>query len=255
MKKRSFFASLAAIALFTAACSSSVSTGATTSTGGGQGGSGGAGGAGGGAACFVPTQRLSLSLLAGTECNSSYPNNGGQTVLEGTFEPIAGGFRVSKGGEQVEITEAEPAIPQGTFVRLSYGCQPGFYGDAGAHVILENLDELDGVKNPTEAGTRLWFTSTAGGEAGIPKGTPFKLGFLEHCTVGDFEQGTKSPEELEIKGQGVTVTVEPGQQADFTETTGPQAGKYRAENVNITFVGFPGGDATTNVNYRITRAD
>ena len=27
------------------------------------------------------------------------------------------------------------------------------------------------------------------------------------------------------------------------------------KNVDIVFVGFPGGDATTNANYRITRGD
>jgi hypothetical protein len=260
MKQRSFLLALSLAALVVGGCSSSVNSGSTTSTtttgGGGQGGSGGGGdGGSGGGACFVPTERLSLSLLAGTTCNTQYPTNMGALVFEGAFEPISGGFRVAKGADKVEITEAEPAIPAGTFVRLTYGCQSGFYGDSGAFVVLENLATLDGAPNPTEEGTRLWFVVAAGGEAGIPQAIPFKLSFVDDCKVGDFESGSKTPEKLVIEGQGFSVTVDPGKSADFVETTGPEKGSYHAENIDIVFVGFGGGDATTNANYRITRGD
>jgi hypothetical protein len=58
-----------------------------------------------------------------------------------------------------------------------------------------------------------------------------------------------------LQGAGFTVTVAPATEAPFEATSGPQAGKYTADNVNVTFVGFPGGDGSSYINFRVSRAE
>jgi hypothetical protein len=253
MKTRMILGAMMLASLPILGCSSGIEPAATGDMGeGGAGGAGGAGGQGGGGSCATPTEIIAIGLLSGDLCSPDFPNQ--PAPIEGSFEAIAGGFRVVTATETVEIPEVEPAIPAGTFVRLSYGCSEGFYGAAGAFVLLENVATLDGAANPTEDGSRLWFYVVAGGEANYSAG-PFTAEFEEHCSDGEFPDGFRAALKLELTGEGFTATLEPGEETAFTAPSGPHAGDYLAENVNITYIGYAGGDATSEINFRITRAD
>lgn len=251
MNKRMILGAMMLAALPILGCSSGIEPAATGDMGeGGAGGQGGAGG--GGELCSTPTEIIPIGLMAGDYCSPDFPDQ--PEPIEGTFEAIAGGFRVVNATETVEIPAVEPAIPAGTFVRLSYGCSEGFYGAAGAFVLLENVATLDGAANPTEDGSRLWFYVVGGGEANY-SAAPFTVEFEDHCSDGEFPDGFRAPMKLELSGEGFTATLEPGEDVTFTAPSGPHAGDYLAENVNITYIGYGGGDATSEVNFRITRAD
>jgi len=223
---------------------------------GAAGGSGGAGGTGGSAACEVPATKLALSLLdGGSGCAMDEPGDPVNGDMLGIFTATADGFQVESASLTKVITPEKPAIPDGTFVHLRHGCNPGFHGGAGAWVLLENVDSLDGTPNPTEAGTRLWFFMTAGGEAYNTPDLPFTLEAEQECMDGTIEDGFESPQKVHVTGAGADVVVPPGQSAEFEATSGPHAGKYLFENVNWTFIGYAGGDATSNINVRLSRAD
>lgn len=100
-------------------------------------------------------------------CDLNDPATNTTVQVEGEFQPIQGGFQVVTAQETVEIDGPEPIVPAGTLVRLSYGCQMGFYGDNGAFAQIENVPSINGVANPTEDSSRLWYSVAAGGEAPI----------------------------------------------------------------------------------------
>lgn len=238
--------------------STSTGTGGAGGGGGGGGGSnaGGGGGGGGGEACVIPTAKIPLGLLSGTMCNSMYPDTAAAAAtIDGAFTPVAGGFQVVGATETVEILEIEPVIPTGTFVHLSYSCRPGFYGDAGAFIVLENLATLDGKANPSEDGSRLWFFAAAGGEVPAPKPLPFTMETSTVCMSGSLDLGFKTAEAVKLTGGGASVTVAPETEGTLTVTSGAQAGSYHVKNVDIKGLGFPGGDGSYDMNFTIARAD
>ncbi len=207
-------------------------------------------------ACVVPTEKLSLRLKSADPCQQTIPYEIQESLqIEGSFEPVTGGFRVVSKDNTVELLDVEPAIPTGTLVRLTYACSPGGYGDPGASALLENVAAIDGKANPTEDGARLWYFVAAGGEAPIPEGFPFSHNFEEVCMRGYFEVGIQARLGITLSSADKTVTVEPGAEQPFTAPSGPHAGSYTVKNVNVTSIGHPGGDGTQDVNFSVTRAD
>lgn len=203
-------------------------------------------------ACEGSLPRLELSLLAGSECAMGVPE---EAVVEGTFLAMPDGFVVVGEGGDVNIGPEQPAIPDGTLVRMTYGCTPGFYGDAGAFVRIDNLESLEGVPNPTEAGARAWFFMTAGGEAYSYVKSPFEVSQKTFCGASVPLESYTVQLRLIVAGPGFMVDVPPGESAAFTADDGPHAGGYSFENVNFTDIGFEGGDTTENINMRLVRAD
>lgn len=201
--------------------------------------------------CMGDLPRLELSLLAGSDCAFDAPE---EDVIEGTFTATPDGFEVANTGGTVAIGPEQPAIPDGTFVRMTYGCTPGFYGDAGGFVLLENLDSLEGDLNQTESGERLWFFMTAGGEAYSYTKAPFTIEPMAFCGDGEPFESYSAQRLLRVSGPGFMVDVPPGESAELSAADGPHAGAYTFENVNYTDIGFEGGDATSNINMRIVRA-
>jgi hypothetical protein len=137
---------------------------------------------------------------------------------------------------------------------LTYDCAPGFYGDPGQAVQLENLPMLDGAANPTESGTRLWYFAAGGGETYFPDAFPFAYEFESKCSTGAFPDGYRAPNTLLLSGMGFDVRIEPAQTVGFTVPAGAEAGAYSVHNVNVTFIGYAGGDAVA-VQPQLTRAD
>lgn len=245
---RTLVGTLSLLVLATLGCTSGSDGGS-----GGSGGAGGAGGSGGSAECLVPNGTNTIQFA--NMCMQGEPTTNAIVQVEGAFQPAQGGFQVVADQETVQIDGPEPVIPAGTLVRLSYGCRTGFYGDNGAVVQLENVPSINGNANPTEDTSRLWYFMAAGGEAVVPEEFPFTATMEEVCMDGTIEDGFTSPERLTLTGAGFTVTAEPGAVETFTETTGPHAGTYAVDNVRVTWVGYPGGDATFNLNFTVARAD
>lgn len=239
----------ALLALSIMACSGGASS-ASGAGGSGDGGTGGLAGSGGsGGACVLPTGRIELSLIEDGECAGEAS---GLTIVDGTFQPVPGGFQVSNPTDTVEILQVEPAIPAGTFVRLTYNCDPGWYGSASAYVRLENLPTLDGAANSTEDGGRLWYFVAAGGEAwGLA--LPFEDDTAVECKL---EAGSRSISRLSLilTGETFSVTIPAGEEASFEEMSGVHAGKYKGESVYTALIVDP-GHFTKTLNVRITRAD
>jgi hypothetical protein len=232
-------------------CSSEVST---TGSGGGNEGGGGDGGAGGGE-CFAPTERVALRLPI---CSGAEPGMDLTGALDGTVTAVTDGIRVTGVGdppETIDVLGVAPAVPDGTLVTLTYACSPGFYGEPGQAVQLQNLPMLDATTNPTESGTRLWYFAAGGGETYFLESFPFAYDFESQCTTGEFPDGYRSPNTVLLSGTGFDVRIEPGQTVAFTASGGEQAGAYSFENVNATFIGYPGGDAASEFNVELVRAD
>jgi hypothetical protein len=173
--------------------------------------------------------------------------------LKGAFEPVTGGFQVVGAAQTVQIGGVTPAVPKGTFVRLTFDCIMGFSGDAGGFIQIDNVASFGGQPNPMEDGARLWFYEAAGGSAPFPTTLPFTIAYEDVCTVGDVDSGIKRPNRLVISGEGFMTKVDPGTESVFAVPSGAAQGSYRARNVNVTFISFPGGDATSNDNFTIAR--
>jgi hypothetical protein len=219
-----------------------------SSDGGSGSGSGGSGGSGGSAVCTAPTEMIELSLL-GTEC---YLVDFGTTVtLDGAIVPLANGFGLAHGAQVLEVTGTEAAIPDGTFVRLTYSCNHPLYGSPGAYLLIENLPELDGDPNPTEDGERLWLFVAAGGGAAVPTGVPFQTDTTAQCKEGTGPVW-REPHLVTVSGDGFSATAPPTGAAAFTVPSGPDAGDYQLENVNWSSVA--NYDIWYEVNYRIARS-
>lgn len=201
--------------------------------------------------CAVPDELLDLSLLSGSDCAGGVAIDGD---LEGAFTLTADGFEVGAMNNKVAIGPVQPAIPDGTLVRLRYGCQPGFYGGAGAWIMLENVGAIGNKTNPTEPGVRLWYFMTAGGEAYSFPEPPFAIATETECSI-EKDLTIYAPRRLHVTGPGFDVVVPPAASSPFTATGGPNAGDYTLENVNVTGIAYQGGDATMRTNMRITRAD
>lgn len=248
------------ISAFTFGCSGSGDTatggsggaGASGGSGGsgGSGASGGSGGSGGSGMCSVPADSVDLSV-------PNAPDSPNQVLeADGTFGSVADalGFTVTTPVETLWFYGVSPSVPDGTFVHVAYAYTQGFYGPDGAAVRVTNLPDLAGAANPTEAGTRLWyFAASGGGDPGDL--SPFEATYDQVCMAGDFENGSNSVQSLTLTFGGGTVTVDPVATAPFTVTEGPDAGDYTAHNVNIQFVGAPGGDAYNLTNFIIARAE
>ena len=246
--------------LFVTACGSSSSSpdgsgpsgpggGGGESSGGAGGDANGGGGSGagnGGGACVAPETKLDLSLLDGV----CYAEPTAGEVLDGVFEATPTGFRVSAGASETEVGGPQPSIPDGTLVRLTWQCGSGVYGGPGAFVLLENLPELDGDLNPTEAGTRLWFFEAAGGNASVPDGVPFDTEATPHCKQGS-AIAYREPHVLTVSGPDFQGQALPGETETFQVPSGPNAGSYDLENVNWT--NAANADAWVEINYRISR--
>lgn len=234
-------------------CSSTVDTntggaGGGGSGGGGSGGSGGSGGAGGGVACVVPTDTVPLGVPQ--DPSGMNPIH----EADGAFAATADGFTVTTAAETIYISGVSPAVPDGTFVHITHAALQGFYGPAGAVVRLDNLPELDGAPNPTEDGTRVWyFAASEGGNPGDE--SPFTATYESYCSTGDFENGSNDVETLTLTWTDGTITVLPGQEESFTVASGEDAGAYVAKNVNIQYIGAPGGDAWSITNFTIARGE
>lgn len=228
-------------------CSSNVIQGNTGSggSGGDSGGSGGSASTGPSQTCIVPSDSLELSFISEDGwCSSDV------VEADGAFVPGDGGFTVG----DTSIEGVVPAIPQGTLVRLTYGCQPGFYGPNGGFVRLHNLSALDGVVNPTESGSRLWYFAAARG-AVLANVAPFQLEISNVCQVGAFPEPGTVVQEVEVSGPGFDVVVSPSSKAMFTATSGSDAGSYTARNINTQQQFAAGGDAWNLMNFSIERAD
>lgn len=128
--------------------------------------------------------------------------------------------------------------------------QEGFYGDAGAYVLLVNLDNLQAMPNPTEPGSRAWFFMTAGGEAYQFNKSPLPLESTRLC---DAEPLTDYRISRSVTMLGVVIP--PGESAAVVAAEDEHAGAYTFENVNWTDIGHAGGDATDEINIRLVRAD
>lgn len=195
---------------------------------------------------MAPTTQLELSLLT-AECSVD-PVAG--ATIEGAFQATATGFTVSKGAPTTEIGGAQPAIPDGTLVRLTWQCGGGVYGGPGAWVMVENLPELDGAPNPTEDGGRLWFFEAAGGAIQVGD-VPFDTVAAPHCTEGG-GVAYRKPHSITVSGADFDAVALPGETETFAVASGPHAGSYALENVNWTVAA--NADVWTETNYRITRA-
>jgi hypothetical protein len=218
-----------------------VPSGDATSTGG----SGGTGGSSGSADCVVPTDTVSLAVSSADAVEEA----------DGTFASTSDGFTVTSATETISISGVHPAVPQGTFVHITYGGTQGFYGPPGGFVRLDNLATLDGQPNPTEAGARLWYFAASQGGTLLTM-SPFTATAEAACFSGSgsLDSGSTTVESLVLTGPGFDVTIPPSAEATFTATSGDHAGSYVAKNVNVAFVGAPGGDAWTITNFTIARS-
>lgn len=249
----SFLLALGIFSISPLACSSPADTGSgggSTTTDGGAGGTGGTGGGGegGGVSCNIPTETVPLSVPSDPDDPNAVKE------ADGTFGGTADGFTVTTAAETISVFGVQPAVPDGTLVHITYAETQGFYGPPGAFVLLENLPTLGGNPNPTEAGTRVWyFAASQGGDPAAM--APFSPAFDELCGTGQFPDGINDVLTLTLGEPGATVTVLPGQEGTFTVGAGEDAGAYSAENVNIQFVGAPGGDAWSITNFTVARAD
>ncbi|MCA9688185.1 MAG: hypothetical protein KC636_01155 [Myxococcales bacterium] len=198
--------------------------------------------------CVVPSGELELVLYEDDLCLDHTSE-----VIEGTFTLTQGGFKVSNANDEKIVTPVQPAIPEGTFVRLRYGCQTGFIPTSD-WILIENLDTLNDAPNPTEAGGRLWYFMVAGGDSWMyPE--PFELTNETVCMTAPFGRYHDSPQQVRATGPGFEIVALPESTESFVATAGPYAGAYELENFNVTAHTSGGGDSWDSINMRITRAD
>src|SRR5262249_21302972 len=151
--------------------------------------------------------------------NSGEPCSSDVVQVDGAYAPLEGGFSVG----DTSIYGVTPSIPQGTFVHLAYGCQPGFYGPNGGFVRIHNLGTLDGAVNFTESGTRLWYFAAAEG-AVLANVVPFTFATSQVCQVGSYPDAIPAPQQVELSGPGFHAVAMPSSAATFTATAGDDAG-------------------------------
>jgi hypothetical protein len=209
--------------------------------------------------CSLPTRKLQLSMARELMCDLSPHEN----YLDGVFHPADGGFVLTTHGLDLEFKGPEPAIPDGTFVRFVFWCFPGGVLPGGSLFWLQNLPSLDGAPNPTEPGSRVWYSMGAGGYVTpIPTRIPFAYALELACT-GTGDQASFESESIVLIDADPVLVVKPGETASFEIPSGRHAGSYEIENVNITFaVDRNGsgpvtttGEIPISINYRIVRAD
>lgn len=206
--------------------------------------------------CMIPNEYLEISLIGSEGKCVSTPEEPDTGDIVGVYSLVPGGFQVESESLTKRIGPMQPAIPVGTFVRLRFGCDNGWYGGPGAWILIDNVASIDGAPNPTESGERMWFAVAARGEAQWSKPLEhFEWSFETVCATGEIGEAYERVMSLTLAGEGFEVTAQPESSASFEIPAGAHAGAYVLENVNITDDIADGGDIASAYNFLITRAD
>ena len=200
--------------------------------------------------CDFPSEEITVTLP--DELETYCRDNSREQAIDGIFVRTDGGFALQAGMEEYAFPDSDADVPNGTFVRVVVQCLHLGGNGLGKLVILTNLPEIEGEKNPTEGGTRLWFAAGGGGSLILNNTLPIDYAMEEVCHAQiDSERGRYLEAMIPFDGARGTV-VRPGETRAFSIARGEHAGSYELDNVNIV---FSEDDDPVRVNFRIRRAD
>jgi len=200
--------------------------------------------------CEFPTEKLTVTFPVELEGACQIQTLG--LEVDGIFIRSEKGFSLRMGAQELPFPDSDADVPSGTFVRVTIQCLRIPTTKMGRMVSIQNLPSLEGEKNPTEDGTRLWYLAAGGGSVILYDALPFDYALEEVCHGATESGGTRSLEAVVVMDGSKGIAIRPGEKAPFTIDRGEYAGRYELENVNIV---FSETDNPLLVNFRIRRAD
>lgn len=200
--------------------------------------------------CEFPTEEITVTFPSELEEACQIQNQ--IFVMDGIFLRSEKGFSLRIGAQDLPFPDSDADVPSGTFVRAVLRCLRFPTVRMGRMVVLQNLPALDGKKNPTEDGTRLWYVTAGGGSVTPYDALPNDYALEEVCHEETDAGRVRSLEAMVVMDGPKGVVIRPGEKGPFTIEHGEHAGRYELENVNIV---FSDTDNPLLMNFRIRRAD